>query len=131
MWKKGEDFKVSPYFNTKELSCHCSFDTCVEQRISMDLMNRLNGVRVDIKSPIIITSAYRCSRHQESLRNMGANTVVAKKSTHETGDAVDAVPSNRDMTKFEEVCSKYFDSIGLAKNFLHLDTRTGKRRWNY
>lgn len=113
------------------MTCKCSFPECKEQRISKDLIDKLEKVRLEVNQPLIITSAYRCTDHQASLRASGVNTVVAKKSTHELGDAVDVVPKDKKMEGFEDICAKQFDSIGLAKNFLHLDTRPGKRRWNY
>jgi len=123
--------KVSSHFSTKELDCHCKYPQCKEQKISKDLIARLEKVREEVEQPLIITSAYRCSPYQADLRAYGVNTVVAKKSTHESGDAVDVQKKDRDMTGFETICAKYFDSIGLAKTFLHLDTRKGFRRWKY
>lgn len=113
------------------MDCNCSYKDCVEQRISKDLIQKLENVRIEVNQPLIITSAYRCTEYQTHLRSSGVNTVVAKKSTHELGDAVDVVPKDKNMEGFEDICAKQFDSIGLAKNFLHLDTRQGKRRWNY
>lgn len=131
VWNKGEVFKVSDHFSTKELDCNCNYPECKEQRISKDLITRMEKVRMEVGEPLIITSAFRCSPYQEHLRNSGVNTVVAKKSTHELGDAVDAVPKSGMNDKFEPICAKQFTSIGLASNFLHLDTRVGYRRWNY
>lgn len=131
LWEKGESFKLSPHFSTKEMTCKCKFPECKTQRISQDLIQRIEKIREEVDQPLIVTSAYRCTPYQEFLRKHGVNTVVASKSQHELGNAVDVVPRDGDMRGFEPVCSKYFDSIGLAKDFLHLDTRTGKRRWNY
>lgn len=122
---------LSDHFSTKEMSCHCSYEACVEQRISKDLITRIEQIREDIKEPMIITSAFRCTPYQEHLRASGVNTVVAKKSTHELGDAVDMVPRSGMIKDFEADCAKQFESIGLASNFLHLDTRKGYRRWKY
>lgn len=131
LWQKGEVLKLSPHFSTKEMTCKCKFPECKEQKISKDLITRLEQVRTEVNQPLIITSAYRCSAYQAHLRATGANTVVAKKSTHELGDAVDCIPKDGKIEGFEDICAKQFDSIGLAKNFLHLDTRQGKRRWSY
>lgn len=131
-WNKGEIFALSPYFSTNEFDCQCSYESCVEQRISKGLIGKLNDVRIETKKPLVITSGFRCSKHQADLRNSGTNTVVAKISTHEKGDAADIRPVDRNMTGFLEITEKQFDSIGLAKTFLHVDMRTGvKRRWNY
>lgn len=130
-WNKGYVGRVSDHFSTRELTCRCSFPDCYDQRISKDLISRLEKVRTELGQPMVVTSAYRCSEHQAYLRASGVNSVVAKKSTHETGDAVDVVPKDKKMEGFETICGKHFDSIGLASNFLHLDTRIGHRRWKY
>jgi len=137
IWEKGQVLKLSEHFSTKEMNCHCEYPECKEQRISKDLIEKLEEVREEAAEPLIVTSAYRCSEYQEYLREEakkpgGKLTVVAKKSTHELGDAVDVCPKSRPVEfGFEDMCAKHFDSIGLAKNFLHLDLRKGKRRWNY
>jgi len=131
LWDKGQVFKVSEHFSTKELSCQCSYTDCVEQRVSCHLIDKLEMIRIDVAEPLVITSAYRCTKHQEDIRNSGVSTVVAKKSTHELGDAVDCRPKSGMNSAFEGICSSEFTSIGVAINFLHLDTRVGYRRWKY
>lgn len=131
VWNKGENLPLSPYFSTKEFTCKCNFPECKKQRISKTLVVRLDLIRKEAKQPIIVTSAFRCTQYQAFLRSAGINTVVAKVSQHELGNAVDVVPKDGVIDKFLAICEKHFDSIGLAKNFLHLDLRNGKRRWNY
>lgn len=131
VWNKGDNLALSPYFSTKEFSCKCSFPACKKQRISKTLIVRLDLLRKDAKQPLYITSAYRCHEYQAFLRAAGVNTVVAKQSTHEQGNAADVVPKDGNIETFLPLAEKQFDSIGLAKNFLHLDLRVGKRRWNY
>ena len=130
IWNKGESLALSPYFSTREMSCRCSFPACKKQRISKTLIVRLDLIRKEAKQSLIITSAYRCSEHQASLRASGIKTAVGQ-STHELGQAVDVVPKDRNLTSFLLLAEKHFDSIGTAKTFLHLDLRNGKRRWVY
>jgi hypothetical protein len=130
-WKKGDCIVLSKYFNTKEFTCRCNFPDCPRQRISKALITKLDNIRIEVKQPIIITSGFRCTKYQAFLRASGVNSVVAKASTHELGNAADIVPEDGHMQGFESICAKQFDSIGIAKNFLHVDTRIGKRRWNY
>jgi len=131
IWDKGVVAKLSPHFSTREMTCRCKFPECKEQRISKDLIERIEKIREEIGNPLIITSAYRCAAHQNYLRASGANTIVAKKSTHEAGDAVDAAPKSGEWDTFQSVCEKHFTSIGVSNSFLHLDTRPGVRRWKY
>lgn len=131
VWNKGDSLGLSPYFTTKEFTCQCNFPSCKKQRISKTLIVRLDLVRKECKQPLIVTSGFRCHEHQAVLRAAGVNSVVAKSSTHELGQAADVVPKDRKVDAFLLIAEKHFDSIGLAKNFLHLDIRNGKRRWNY
>ena len=133
-WKKGENIPLSKFFSSKEFTCHCNFPDCVSQRISKQLITRLDVIRLEVKQPLIITSAYRCHKQQDLLRASGVNTIVAQVSQHELGNAVDIVPKDQKEVKgkFLDICAKYFESIGLSDKFLHLDLRSGKiRRWNY
>ena len=59
--------------------------------------------------------------------------VVAKKSTHENGEAVDIAPTRMKIPDLLKMAANFFDSIGIAKTFLHLDIRRDKkpRRWDY
>jgi len=130
-WQKGESPKLSQHFDGGEFSCHCSFPACKEQRISKALITRLELIRVESNQSITITSGYRCTAYQTHLRDSGVNTVVAKLSTHELGDAADAQPHDKNIETFLPIAAKHFDSIGTAKTFLHLDIRVGYRRWVY
>lgn len=132
VWKKGDTLALGPYFSTKEMTCRCNYPDCKKQRISKVLIEKLGAIRKEIKQPLIVTSAYRCVQYQAFLRAAGVSTVVAQLSQHELGNAADVVPKDGKLAGFEEVCAKQFEAIGLAKNFLHLDLRGGKkRRWNY
>jgi uncharacterized protein YcbK (DUF882 family) len=88
---------------------------------------------VEIKQPLVVTSGFRCAKHQADLREDPSLTVVAKKqSSHERGDAADIRPKDRNMKGFEAIAAKHFDAIGLADTFLHVDLRQeGKIRWKY
>jgi uncharacterized protein YcbK (DUF882 family) len=134
-WKKGvnEPFpgpnKVTPYFRTTEFSCHCDLPECVEQKISVDLIERLNRVREEAAIPVKVTSGYRCGPYQAKLRGSGILTAKGT-STHELGHAADV--SSRDMKKLLEHIQDEFKAIGLAKSFYHVDLRDDKeRRWLY
>lgn len=142
IWNKGEREKLSEYFSTQEFDCQCHNEDCIEQRISQDLINKLTLVRIENKSPLYITSGFRCAKHQENLRNQLNNgnnslTVVANKiSQHELGNAADISPRIGTIAKLRKIVETVFDSIGLAKTFLHVDTRPkkqngSKRIWNY
>jgi len=131
-WNKGENHGINKYFDTREFDCHCDFKECIEQKISKKFITNITEVRKEIEEPLHVNSGFRCSAYQNKLRNQGVNTVVAKKSTHELGEAGDVRPHNMDLSEFNKIASKHFKAIGIAKNFTHLDTRDDKeRKWNY
>lgn len=134
-WEKGFDMDLSKHFASPEFECHCKFPECKEQRISSDLINRIEKLRIEINQPLYVTSAYRCSRYQQVLTSSGIQTAKGK-SQHELGNAVDVAPKDGNIEPLLVSADKLFDSVGIASNFLHLDTRTkkedgSKRRWKY
>jgi uncharacterized protein YcbK (DUF882 family) len=132
IWKKGDDLWINNWFKTKEFACKCTNKDCVDQKIAVELIERLTAIREYTKSPMRISSGFRCSKHQEAIRNSGTSTVVAKKSTHEKGDAADISVSSLTTLNLLLVAEKQFKSIGIANNFLHVDLRDDKtRRWKY
>ena len=139
IWNKGYVYPLSDHFSTAEFDCNCSYPECKEQKISKILVNKLELIRIEIKQPLGVSSAFRCAKKQQDLRDAAAKgegdlTVVASKtSTHELGDAVDIYPKDRKnvRTDFLKLCASHFDSIGLSDRFLHVDQRKGHRRWNY
>lgn len=132
IWKKGNDIWINNWFKTKEFECRCTNKECVDQKIAVELIEKLTAIREYTKSPMRISSGFRCSKHQEAIRNSGTSTVVAKKSTHEKGDAADISVSSLTTLNLLPVAEKQFKAIGIANNFLHVDLRDDKvRRWNY
>lgn len=132
IWNKGENLWMNNWFKTKEFECKCTNKECIDQRISVELIDRLTKMRLEVNSPIRINSGFRCSKHQEAIRNSGVSTVVAKKSTHELGDAADISVSSLIVPVTIPFAEKHFKSIGVANNFLHVDLRDDKvRRWKY
>ena len=132
IWNKGENLWMNNWFKTKEFECKCTNKECIDQRISVELIDRLTKLRLEVNSPIRINSGFRCSKHQEAIRNSGVSTVVAKKSTHELGDAADISVSSLIVPVTVPFAEKHFKSIGVANNFLHVDLRDDKvRRWKY
>lgn len=136
-WNKDEKKEfLGKFFNIKEFSCQCDYEDCIEQKISKELIEKLDKLREACGCPLRITSGYRCGKHQNDLRNRGVNTVVAKKSSHEDGLAADVVCHGRLYGEFLQLADLFFDNVGLGINFLHLDVRPRKadgtkRRWKY
>jgi zinc D-Ala-D-Ala carboxypeptidase len=127
-WSKGTDEPISSHFRSSEFECDCSY-ACGEQRVAKLLIDKLERIREHIGQPLIITSGYRCSRHQAELRSLGFQTAKTT-SQHELGKAADVRCAH--LTTLYPLCEKEFKAIGMAKTFLHLDLRDDKvRRWTY
>lgn len=124
-WTTGTKVYLgSSFFHTGEFDCPMA----INQKISKDLVDKLILIRSEHGSPITITSAFRSKLYQDDLTKRGYKT--AKKSQHLLGNAVDITA--RDMKKLLRVAEPYFEAIGIAQSFLHLDLRTDKiRRWTY
>lgn len=131
-WKKGEDVKLNRFWKTSEFECHCNYPTCVDQKISKSLIEKLYAMRVEVKRPMYNSSGFRCAKYQQHLRDIQVSTVVATKtSTHELGVAADPSCPGMPISEFLKVAEKHFTSIGIAATFLHVDERPGHRRWRY
>jgi uncharacterized protein YcbK (DUF882 family) len=125
-WRKGDRIKINEFFSTHEFSCQCEHVDCVEQKISEDLIERLSSLRKSKNTSITITSGFRCKKHQEDIRNSGVSTVVAKVSQHELGNGADVKLKGLSVEEWLEDAKKLFSYIGIAKTFLHVDTRPAK-----
>ncbi len=136
IWSKGDRVKINEYFSTHEFTCQCEHADCITQKVSVELINKLTTLRKLMNTPAKVTSGFRCRKHQEDIRNSGVSTVVAKVSQHELGNAADIKFGTLAVADWLDEAKKLFDYIGIAKTFLHLDTRKAKVKgqhvtWSY
>jgi uncharacterized protein YcbK (DUF882 family) len=104
--------------------------------ISLDLIKKLEEVRVEFGHPMKVTSGYRCPDHN-SDPSVGGH----QKSAHMDGLAADVRPLNYDVADLDnlyQICYTKFDNIGngINKGFIHVDVRQPKsdgtkRQWTY
>lgn len=130
-WTRGQKLQLSPHFNTKEFTCSCGL--CVNQVIHEDLVLKLEKVREEMGTLLTITSGYRCARKQQMLRDAGYETAIGQ-SRHEMGQAADICAE--DMTRLLATVDRHFNTYGISKAFIHVDTRPDKldgtkRIWGY
>lgn len=126
-FKKGVSTQLSANFRSTEFDCH-GVGCCNETLVDMQLVEYLQKIRDHFGKPIIISSGYRCERHN---RSVGGATA----SKHKQGMAADIMVTD---VKPAEV-AKYAESIGILgiglyetnKDgfFVHIDTRTSKSFW--
>ena len=112
------DLQLSFHFNTREFACPC----CGEWVTSSRLVQALEDLRQKLGYPIIITSGYRCERHNVEVNG-------ERHSQHLLGLAVDV------QTEYHEPCAiaayareiPAFKGIGIYEYHVHLDVRDGAR----
>jgi uncharacterized protein YcbK (DUF882 family) len=125
-WKKGQYKKLSKFFSSKEFENSTDKEYYLEQ----ELLDKLDLIREEFGESLTITSGYRSPAHNKAVGG-------APSSQHCLGKAADIRPtvsSKEKIDKLYVICENYFDSIGDGRNkgFIHVDTRSGKkRRWNY
>lgn len=125
-WKKGQYLKLSKNFSSKE------FENSTDKEFFLDpeLINKLELVREEFGQSITVTSGYRSPAHNAKIGG-------SKSSQHCLGKAADIRPSassKEALDKLYSICEKHFEAVGDGRNkgFVHVDTRTGKkRRWDY
>lgn len=125
-WKKGQYLKLSKNFSSKE------FENSTDKEFFLDpeLINKLELVREEFGQSITVTSGYRSPAHNAKIGG-------SKSSQHCLGKAADIRPSassKEALDKLYSICEKHFEAVGDGRNkgFVHIDTRTGKkRRWDY
>lgn len=112
--------KYSPHFSKKELACKC----CGEPGpIASELIEALEELRKMAGCPLIVTSGYRCKRHNAEVGG-------AKDSQHMKGTAADV--KAKTLTPLE-LCAlaaqiPAIKGIGIYESWLHIDVRKARKR---
>lgn len=126
-FKKNVSENLSANFKSTEFDCHGT-GCCSKTLIDEKLVEYLQKIREHFGKPIIISSGYRCERHNKSVGGATA-------SKHKQGMAADIMVTD---VKPAEV-AKYAESIGILGiglyetekdgYFVHIDTRINKSFW--
>jgi len=114
---KNVEWNSVKFFNKKEFNCRCCRDLNISANLvlKLDLARELSGV------PFVITSGYRCPKHNQEVGGV-------KDSTHVNGLAVDiAVPDNiARLNILRGLIIAGFRRIGIGKDFIHADIDKSK-----
>lgn len=102
------------YFDLSEFNCK----ETGENEMSEEFIHKLDGLREACGFPFTITSGYRSESHSVEARK-------AKPGQHTMGIACDIAVSNgvQRMTIVKTALEQGFTGIGVAKGFVHVDTR--------
>jgi zinc D-Ala-D-Ala carboxypeptidase len=113
--------KYKPEFTKEEFRCKCG---CNQAEMKEDFMDMLHSARKLANRPFIITSGYRCEKHN---KNVGGTD----RSDHLTGNGADiSVRSGRERWVIEDALIKCgFIRIGHGRDFIHCGNRFGNPVW--
>ncbi len=100
------------YFKLEEFKCPC----CGRVAMDYDFIDKLDEARAIANIPFIITSGYRCEKHNKEVGGK-------YNSSHLVGKAVDIeVKNSYERFKILQALIKVgFKRIGIANNFIHVD----------
>jgi len=126
------------YFKDKEWLCHCGCG-CGRKYMDKVFVKSMTDFRELINRPIILTSPYRCLKHNKSVGGLCGYDDRGKYrvSYHVLGKAADFTISNKSLLHIAyklAISSGLFKGIGLnlKKGFIHVDTGTTfERYWIY
>jgi len=108
---------MKTYFQDREFACHC----CGAVKVDPDLLDMLNEAREIAGLPFVVTSGYRCPKHNAAVGSQPS-------SSHLMGLAVDlkAVGSGVRFRIVEALIKTGFNRIGIGKDFVHADIDAAK-----
>jgi len=113
------------HFLVREFTCrHCG-----EVKIESELIELLERLRQDMKVPIVITSAYRCPKHNQEIGGVPG-------SAHVKGYAVDirVLDSKTRFYVVRWLLERGISRIGIGRDFIHFDLDPEKPQyviWHY
>lgn len=120
--KKHGNQKLTTHFRIREFQCNDGSDTIL---IDNKLPKLLEQIRVYAEAPVEITSAYRTIAYNAKVGG-------ATNSQHTKGTAADIITKGRSVTQI----AKFAQAIGASgvglytkDNFVHVDTRAGKKSY--
>ena len=101
-------------FVLDEFKCSC----CSKVKMDAAIIDLVQNARNDL-GPLSITSAYRCSSHNDSVSSTGPN------GPHTTGNSVDIGVKNSQHRKLLiDWFATKVTGLGIAKSFIHIDNLT-------
>lgn len=108
---------LTKHFKKKEFDCQCR---CGTGEISMELVEKLEQVRIEYDKPMKINSGIRCRVHNRSI---GSKVT----SSHIKGLAADiSCQSMEERHQLLRIFLKYFKRVGIHKVFIHVDVDNQK-----
>ena len=111
-----------------KLLCTCGTPNCDKRSVKLNVLRKLEEVRILANRPLTVTSGGRCNNHKDEL-------VRVTPADHQKGIAIDiAVNGGKERAQIVQLGLKRgFNAIGVAKTFVHLGYRLGEDTvmWTY
>jgi len=103
--------RIKEYFTDKELQCPC----CKELKMNEKFLEMLYAARMKAGQKFIITSGYRCEKHNAEIGSIYPN--------HPSGQAVDisCTCSYYRQVIINSLIYAGFKRIGISDKFIHVD----------
>jgi len=109
------------YFSQKEFACKCG---CGDYKMDEETVLKLDRLRALWGKPLIVSSAKRCPSHNKRAGG-------AINSFHLYGAAIDLITGPDQHSLIKLAINVGFMGIGVAKGFIHIDTRLNRTDWTY
>ncbi len=127
VYQKGVPTKLSDEWESTHFDCKCLSQECTQTFVDESLVDGLD--KLAIVYPIIkINSAFRCKDHNAKVGG-------SPNSQHLFGKAADIQSpfgSGKDLAVSVEVIPVFKNGgVGVAKHWIHVDTRGHRSRWTY
>ena len=124
-WSKAKNgaVELSANFKVSEFACKDGSDTVF---ISLGLVSVLQQIRDHFAKPVIINSAYRNDSYNKKVGG-------ADYSQHKYGTAADIHingVSPATIAAYVETIMPNSGGIGIYRDFVHVDVRAARARWN-
>lgn len=120
---KEGSVRLSDNFKVQEFACNDGSDVVF---VAPSLVEILQKIRSHFAKPVIINSGYRTPSYNKKVDG-------ATYSQHLYGTAADIRikgVSPKDIASYAETLLPNSGGIGIYKNFVHVDVRKDKSRWN-
>ena len=105
------------YFSRDEFKCGCG---CGQNNINELLIDKLENIRTVLRQKIIITSGYRCEKHNLEIGGV-------PDSSHLKGLAADIkIQSDKYLFEILPFTLVEFNRIGIYKTWIHVDIDSDK-----
>jgi uncharacterized protein YcbK (DUF882 family) len=110
------------YFTDSELKCKC----CGKLIIDELFLAKLNAARAIAEFQFIVTSGYRCIKHNADVGSTSSNHTSGKAADIRCLDSFDRFYMVRAMLEAGML------GIGISKEFIHCDiNRSSRDLWTY